>query len=91
MKVEEFDEVRPEGACVTTPEVCQATVGLIIGALEPWSPESHHLFPPAFRRGVRHVLGLMMALNAQRHADGKAHVQGELWHRIIAYLPGYVL
>ena len=68
-------------------EVCQATVELIMGALEPWSPESHHLFPPAFRRGVRHVLGLMMALNAQRQAVGKAQVRVELWHQIIAHLP----
>lgn len=67
-------------------EVCRATVELIMGALA-WSPESHHLFPPAFRRGVPHVLGVMRALNAQRQADGKAHVRGELWHRIIAHLP----
>ena len=59
-----------------------------MGALAPWSPESHHLFPPAFRRGVQHVFGLMLALNAQRQAEGKAHVRAELWHRVIAHLPG---
>ena len=67
-------------------DVCQVTVELLMGSMV-WSPESHNLFPPAFRRRVRHVLGLMFALNAQRHADGKAHMRAELWCMIIAWIP----
>ena len=52
-----------------------------------WSPESHHEFPLLFRRGVRHILGLMRALNAQRHTEGKAHIQQDMWHLIITHLP----
>lgn len=52
-----------------------------------WSPESHHEFPLLFRRGVRHILGLMWALNAQRHTEGKAHIQQDTWHLIISHLP----
>ena len=67
-------------------ERCDKITQLILGA-SWWTPESHYLFPPAFRRGVPHVLGLMKAVNTQRHAEGKDYVRAEIWHRIIAHLP----
>ena len=32
-------------------------------------------------------MGLMRALNDKRHTEGKAHIQQEMWHLIIAHLP----
>ena len=52
-----------------------------------WSPESHHIFPQTFQRGVLHILGLAMALNAQRQTDEKDYMRIEIWYQIIAYLP----
>ena len=63
-------------------EVCGATVELIQDSML-WSPKSHHLFPPAFRRGVVHVLGLGMVMRQQA---GRHHLPDHLWHMIIAWL-----
>merc|ERR1712166_696345 len=42
-------------ACWAAP-VCAETLNLIQRSLQ-WTPEAHQLFPPSFRRGVKHVLG----------------------------------
>merc|ERR1712166_15345 len=55
---------RNEATCSWAAPVCTDTLHLIERSLQ-WSPydlKAHYLFPPAFRRGVRHVLGLMVAL-----------------------------
>ena len=53
-----------EATCSWAALVCNATLHLIESSIQ-WSPydlDVHQFFPPAFRRGVRHNLGLMMAL-----------------------------
>ena len=64
--------------------VCTKTLHLIEKSLQ-WSPydlKAHVLFPPSFRRGVRHVLGLMVALD--NNGRGLPH---HIWMLIIACLP----
>ena len=73
-----------EATCSWAASVCNATLHLIECSLQ-WSPydlEAHQLFPPAFRRGVRHILGLMMAL--EQVGRGLPH---HVWMLIIAALP----
>merc|ERR1712195_98051 len=75
---------RNETTCSWAAPVCTDTVRLIERSLQ-WSPydlEAHYLFPPAFRRGVRHVLGLMVALEGV----GREFPQ-HIWMLIIASLP----
>ena len=69
-------------SCWAAP-VCPKTFRLIKQSLQ-WSPhkEVHQLFPPAFRRGVRHILGLMLALESVKHK-----LTQDEWMRIIACLP----
>jgi len=77
---------RNETTCSWAAPVCTDTLRLIERSLQ-WSPydlEAHYLFPPAFRRGVRHVLGLMLALERV----GRELPQ-HIWMLIIASLPRY--
>merc|ERR1712166_1588786 len=75
---------RNETTCSWAAPVCTNTLRLIERSLQ-WSPydlEAHYLFPAAFRRGVRHVLGLMLAL--ERAGCG---LPQHIWMLIIASLP----
>ena len=77
---------RNETSCSWATPMCADTIHLIERSLQ-WSPydlEAHDLFPPAFRRGVRHVLGLMVAL--ERVGRGLPQPISML---IIASLPRY--
>ena len=80
-------QVLHEGAWQDQGGFTVSRVGVADLEARGWSPESHHEFPLLFRRGVRHILGLMRALNAQRHTEGKAHIQRDVWYLIIAHLP----
>ena len=60
---------------------CSDTVELIESSLT-WSVESHYLFPPGFRRGVRHVCGLKVALDRADH-----QLSNPVWMIIILHLP----
>ena len=60
---------------------CSDTAELIESSLT-WSVESHYLFPPGFRRGVRNVCGLKVALDRAEH-----QLSNPVWMIIIAYLP----
>ena len=60
---------------------CSDTVDLIESSLT-WSVESHNLFSPGFRRGVKHVCGLKVALDRADH-----QLSNSVWMMIIAYLP----
>jgi len=57
--------------------------------LPPWSPETHPLYFTAdFRRGVRHVLGLRLALNVMRQRDGHHHMlPAGVWLHVVMHLP----
>ena len=75
---------RNETTCSWAAPVCAETLRLIERSLQ-WSPydlKAHYLFPPAFRRGVRHVLGLMVALERV----GRELPQ-PIWMLIVASLP----
>ena len=48
-----------------------------------WSVESHHLFSSGFRRGVKHVCGLKVALDRQ----ASHQLSNPVWMIIISYLP----
>ena len=75
---------RNETSCSWAAPVCTDTLRLIERSLE-WSAydlEAHYLFSPAFRRGVRHVLGLMVAL--ERAGRGLSQ---HMWMLIVASLP----
>ena len=61
--------------------VCLDTVDLIESSLT-WSVESHYLFPPGFRSGVKHVCGLKVVLDRADH-----QLSNQVWMIIIAYLP----
>ena len=45
--------------------ICPDTVDLIESSLT-WSVESYHLFPPGFRRGVKHVCHTIPCLSKRR-------------------------
>ena len=60
---------------------CLDTVDLIESSLT-WSVESHYLFPPGFRRGVKHVYGLKVALDRADH-----QLSNPVWMMIISHLP----
>ena len=64
-------------------DVCSETVKLLRQAMH-WSQHSHHLFPPRFRRGVRHILGLKLALEEKLEVPMLPNV---VWHMIVAELP----
>merc|ERR1711865_118796 len=73
-----------ESTCSWAAPVCTDTLHLIERSFQ-WSPydlDAHQLFPPVFRRGVRHILGLMMALEQV----GRGLPQ-HIWMLIIAALP----
>jgi len=60
---------------------CLDTLDLIESSLN-WSEESHYLFPPGFRRAVRHVCGLKVALD---RADRQ--LSNPVWMIIVSHLP----
>ena len=72
-----------EATCSWAAPVCTRTVHLIKQSLM-WSPrlEVHQLFPLIFRRGVRHILGLMVAIEPVH-----CGLPRDVWMRIIACLP----
>ena len=81
---------RNETTCSWAAPVCTYTLRLVERSLQ-WSPydlKAHYLFPPAFRRGVRHVLGLMVALERVCH-ELPQHIPlpQHVWMLIIASLP----
>ena len=47
-----------------------------------WSLETHYLFPPGFRCGVKHVCGLKVGLDRAGR-----QLPNSLWMIIITYLP----
>ena len=54
-----------EGTCSWTTPTCMHQNALPDHPIAAWSPydlKAHQLFPPPFRRGVRHILGLMLHL-----------------------------
>jgi len=61
--------------------VCTETLNLIQSSLR-WTPEAHQLFPPCFRRGVKHVLGVKVALDAADRGFPQP-----IWMLIISFLP----
>ena len=61
--------------------VCTETLNLIQRSLQ-WTPEAHQLFPPCFRRGVKHVLGVKVALDAADRGFPQP-----IWMMIISFLP----
>ena len=61
--------------------ICCDTIELFESSLT-WSVESHNLFPPGFRRGVRRVCGLKAALD---QADRQ--LSNQVWMIVIAHLP----
>jgi len=68
-------------ACWAAP-VCAQTLNLIQSSLQ-WTPDAHHLFPPSFRRGVKHVLGAKVALDT----DDDRGFPEPIWMMIISFLP----
>eukprot|EP00656_Telonema_subtile_P025549 TRINITY_DN27605_c0_g1_i2.p1 TRINITY_DN27605_c0_g1~~TRINITY_DN27605_c0_g1_i2.p1 ORF type:complete len:175 (-),score=23.49 TRINITY_DN27605_c0_g1_i2:132-656(-) len=62
------------GCTSDTLPVCEQTLKLVQNSLV-WSPEAHHLYPPAFRVGIRSLLPLLR------------HVTHSLWPVIVAHLP----
>jgi hypothetical protein len=68
-------------ACWAAP-VCAQTLNLIQSSLQ-WTPEAHHLFPPSFRRGVKHVLGAKVAFDT----DDDREFPEPIWMMIISFLP----
>ena len=64
-------------------EVCPETVKLLKRAMR-WSTQSYRLFPPRFRRGVRHVLGLKVYLEQRQELPMLPAV---VWQMIVAELP----
>ena len=63
--------------------VCPKIVHLLKQSLR-WKPQSHHIFPPRFRRGVRHVYGLKVHLEQQQELPMLPTV---VWWMIVAELP----
>ena len=63
--------------------VCPETVKLLQRAMR-WSTQSHRLFPPRFRRGVRHVFGLKVHLEQRQEMPMLPAV---VWQMIVAELP----
>merc|ERR1740117_880921 len=61
--------------------VCAETLNLIQRSMQ-WTPEAHQLFPPCFRRGVKHVLGVKVALDAADRGFPQP-----IWMMIISFLP----
>ena len=75
---------RNEDTCSWAAPVCVDTFWLVERSLQ-WSPydlEAHQLFSTAFRRGVQHILGLMLTL--ERAGRGLSH---HVWMLIVASLP----
>jgi ankyrin repeat protein len=68
-------------ACWAAP-VCAQTLKLIQSSLQ-WTPEGHYLFPPSFRRGVKHLLGAKVALDT----DDDREFPEPIWMMIISFLP----
>jgi hypothetical protein len=64
-------------------EVCPETVKLLKRAMR-WSTQSYRLFPPRFRRGVRHVFGLKVYLEQRQELPMLPAV---VWQMIVAELP----
>ena len=64
-------------------EVCPEIVRLLKRAMRR-SPRSHQLFPPRFRRGVRHVYGLKLHLE---QSLALPMLPAEVWQMIVAELP----
>ena len=62
---------------------CSDTVELIESS-RTWSVESHYLFSPGFRCGVKHVCGLKVALDRADH-----QLSNPVWMIIISQLPAY--
>ena len=73
--------IEEDAACWAAP-VCAQTLNLIQSSLQ-WTPEAHHLFPPSFRRGVRHLLGAKVALDT----DDDRGFPEPIWMMIISFLP----
>ena len=54
------------------------------GAVAPWCPESHALFPPAHRRHVFHLMLTQQRLSWMYSSD---YLPVELWISIISFMP----
>ena len=65
-------------------EVCPETVKLLKLRAMRWSTQSYRLYPPRFRRGVRHVFGLKVHLERSQELQMLPAV---MWQMIVAELP----
>merc|ERR1712166_1461356 len=74
---------QPQYSCSI--EVCPQTVELVHRSLV-FSEEAHHLFPPGFRRAVRHVLGLKVALDRTQPAIAFSRMPAALWMVVLEKL-----
>ena len=66
-------------------EVCPQTVELVRRSLV-FNEEAHQLFPPGFRRAVRHVLGLKVALDRTQPAIALSRMPAALWMVVLEQL-----
>jgi len=69
-------------------EVCLETVQLVQRSLS-WSrndAKAHYLFPPQFRRAVRHILGLKVALDRMEPAITFSNMSESLWLMVIEHI-----
>ena len=64
--------------------VCPETVKLLKRAMRWSSSQSYRLFPPRFRRGVRHVFGLKVHLEQLQEIPMLPVV---VWQMVVAELP----
>ena len=71
----------PPRTWFSTTSICPDALDLIESSLT-WSVKSHYLFPPGFRRGVKHVCGLKVALDRADH-----QLSNPVWMMIISQLP----
>ena len=69
-------------------EVCLETVEMVQRSLV-WSrndTKAHYLFPPNFRRVVRHILGLKVALDRMEPAITFSNMSESLWMMVIEHI-----
>jgi len=74
---------QPQYSC--SMEMCPQTVELVRRSLV-FSEEAHHLFPPGFRRAVRHVLGVKVALDRTQPEIAFSRMPAALWMVVLEKL-----
>ena len=74
---------QPQYSC--SMEVCPQTVELLSRSLV-FNEEAHQLFPPGFRRAVRHVLGVKVALDRMQPEIAFSKMPAALWMVVLEKL-----